>query len=61
MEAYANVLLYAIPFFIGLVLLEIGYGHFVKNLSRIILGEKTVINQAFWSLSGFFTIHIGIT
>ncbi len=31
MEAYANALLYAIPFFIGLVLFEIGYGHFVKK------------------------------
>ena len=31
MEAYANALLYAIPFFIGLVLFEIGYGHFAKK------------------------------
>ena len=31
METYATALLYAIPFFVVLVLLEIGYGHFVKN------------------------------
>jgi len=31
MEAYATALLYAIPFFIGLVLFEIGYGHFAKK------------------------------
>ena len=31
METYATALLYAIPFFIGLVLFEILYGHFVKN------------------------------
>ena len=31
MEAYTTALLYAIPFFIGLVLLEITYGHFIKK------------------------------
>ncbi|MEM9869077.1 MAG: sterol desaturase, partial [Bacteroidota bacterium] len=31
METYAKALLYAIPFFIGLVLIEILYGHFVKK------------------------------
>lgn len=31
METYANALLYAIPFFIGLVLFEIGYGQFIKK------------------------------
>ncbi|WP_394750384.1 sterol desaturase family protein [Spongiimicrobium salis] len=31
METYAKVLLIAIPFFIGLVLLEILYGHFIKK------------------------------
>ena len=31
MEAYANALLYAIPGFIILVLVEIGYGYFAKN------------------------------
>ncbi|SNZ01940.1 sterol desaturase family protein [Flagellimonas pacifica] len=31
METYATALLYAIPFFIGLVLVEILYGHFVKK------------------------------
>ena len=31
MEAYATALLYAIPFFLFLVLFEIGYGHFVKK------------------------------
>ncbi|NER12196.1 sterol desaturase [Leptobacterium flavescens] len=31
METYAKALLIAIPFFIGLVLLEILYGYFIKN------------------------------
>lgn len=31
MEVYANALLYAIPFFIVLVLVEIAYGYFIKN------------------------------
>lgn len=31
MEAYATALLYAIPFFIILMLMEIGYGHYVKQ------------------------------
>lgn len=31
METYANALLYAIPFFIILVLFEVGFGHFVKK------------------------------
>ena len=31
METYAKALLYAIPFFVGLVLIEILYGYFVKK------------------------------
>ncbi|MCF6294207.1 MAG: sterol desaturase family protein [Flavobacteriaceae bacterium] len=31
MEAYATALLYVTPFFMGLVLLEIAYGHFTKK------------------------------
>ncbi|MBT8252403.1 MAG: sterol desaturase family protein [Flavobacteriaceae bacterium] len=31
METYANALLYAIPFFVILMLIEVGYGHFVKQ------------------------------
>ncbi len=31
METYANALLYAIPFFILLLVIEIAYGHFIKN------------------------------
>lgn len=31
MQTYATALLYAIPFFVILVLLEIGYGYFVKD------------------------------
>ena len=31
MNAYANALLYAIPAFVVLVLIEIAYGHVVKN------------------------------
>lgn len=31
MEAYATALLYAIPFFVLLLIIEIAYGHFVKD------------------------------
>ncbi|WP_435624992.1 sterol desaturase family protein [Flagellimonas sp.] len=31
METYATALLYAIPFFVGLVVVEILYGHFIKR------------------------------
>ncbi|NNC35030.1 MAG: sterol desaturase family protein [Croceitalea sp.] len=37
METYANALLYAIPFFVGLVLIEILYGHFVKNQKHTVM------------------------
>lgn len=31
METYAKALLYAIPFFVILLLLEVGYGYYIKN------------------------------
>jgi len=37
MEAYANALLYAIPFFIILVLVEIAYGYFIKNQTHNVM------------------------
>jgi sterol desaturase/sphingolipid hydroxylase (fatty acid hydroxylase superfamily) len=37
MEAYANALLYAIPLFILLVLVEIAYGHFIKNQTHNVM------------------------
>jgi len=54
MEAYTTVLLYAIPFFIGLVLLEIGYGYFIKKqthrpmdtISSLSSGLTNVIKDA---------------
>ena len=54
MEAYANALLYAIPFFIGLVLFEIGYGYFIKKkahqpmdtISSLSSGLKNIIKDS---------------
>lgn len=37
METYAKALLYAIPFFTALVLLEVAYGHFVKKQTYRVL------------------------
>ena len=45
MEQYANALLYAIPFFIVLLLIEIGYGHFVKDQKHKILDSVSSISS----------------
>ncbi len=37
MEAYANALLYAIPSFVILVLIEIAYGHFAKKQTHTLM------------------------
>ena len=54
MEAYATALLYAIPFFIVLMLIEIGYGYIVKNqkhrfmdtLSSISSGMTNIVKDS---------------
>ncbi|WP_224484536.1 sterol desaturase family protein [Robertkochia aurantiaca] len=45
METYATALLYAIPFFIGLVLLEILYGHFVKNQTHTVMDTVSSLSS----------------
>ena len=45
MEAYANALLYAIPFFMILLIVEIAYGHFVKNQKHKVLDSVSSISS----------------
>ncbi len=45
MEAYAQALLYAIPFFLILLLLEIGYGYFVKNQKHKVMDSVSSISS----------------
>lgn len=45
METYANALLYAIPFFIVLLIIEILYGHFVKNQHHKVLDTVSSISS----------------
>jgi len=45
METYANALLYAIPFFIVLLLIEILYGHFVKKQHHKVLDTVSSISS----------------
>ena len=45
METYATALLYAIPFFIVLLMLEILYGHFVKNQKHKVLDTVSSISS----------------
>ncbi|ALM06494.1 sterol desaturase [Sediminicola sp. YIK13] len=45
METYANALLYAIPFFILLLVIEIGYGYFVKNQMHKVLDTVSSISS----------------
>ncbi|MEA1786859.1 sterol desaturase family protein [Arenibacter sp. GZD96] len=45
METYATALLYAIPFFIALLLLEILYGHFVKRQTHTVLDTVASISS----------------
>ena len=64
MNAYANALLYAIPAFVVLVLIEIAYGHFVKDqkyrffdtltlqkgIPKILMDFSTAVLQIFFGL-----------
>jgi sterol desaturase/sphingolipid hydroxylase (fatty acid hydroxylase superfamily) len=45
METYATALLYAIPFFMLLLGLEIAYGHFVKNQKHKVLDSVSSISS----------------
>lgn len=45
METYATALLYAIPFFVALLLIEILYGYFVKNQQHRVLDSVSSISS----------------
>ncbi|MBL7472625.1 sterol desaturase family protein [Robertkochia sediminum] len=45
METYATALLYAIPFFIGLVLLEILYGYFAKKQTHTVMDTVSSLSS----------------
>ena len=45
MEAYANALLYAIPFFSVLILTEVAYGHFVKKQTYGVLDTVSSLSS----------------
>ncbi len=44
MESYANALLYAIPFFMLLLVLEISYGYFIKNQKHKVMDSVSSIS-----------------
>lgn len=45
MESYATALLYATPFFIGLVLIEVLYGRFVKNQKHNVMDTVSSLSS----------------
>ena len=45
MEAYATALLYAIPFFMILLVIEIAYGYFVKNQKHKVMDSVSSISS----------------
>ena len=45
METYANALLYAIPFFMVLLVVEIAYGHFVKKQKHKVMDSVSSISS----------------
>lgn len=45
MEAYAKALLYAIPFFVILLLIEILYGYFVKNQKYTVMDTVSSLSS----------------
>jgi alkylglycerol monooxygenase len=50
MEAYANALLYAIPFFSVLVIAEIAYGYFIKNQTHNVNDTVSSISSGLTSI-----------
>ncbi|MBU2973693.1 sterol desaturase family protein [Zobellia sp. B3R18] len=47
METYAQALLYAIPFFVVLLVVEIAYGHFVKDQKHKVMDSVSSISSGF--------------
>ncbi|MDC6366031.1 MULTISPECIES: sterol desaturase family protein [Flavobacteriaceae] len=45
METYATALLYAIPFFVGLVLVEVLYGHFAKKQKHNVMDTVSSLSS----------------
>ncbi|MBT9190357.1 sterol desaturase family protein [Zobellia russellii] len=50
METYAQALLYAIPFFVVLLLVEIAYGHFVKDQKHKVMDSVSSISSGFTNI-----------
>lgn len=50
MEAYANALLIAIPLFLVLILIEIGYGYWKKNITYTVLDTVSSISSGMTSI-----------
>jgi len=49
-ETYAKALLYAIPFFVVLLVIEIGYGYFVKNQKHKVMDSVSSISSGFTNI-----------
>ncbi|WP_400074080.1 sterol desaturase family protein [Zobellia russellii] len=50
METYAQALLYAIPFFVVLLVVEIAYGHFVKDQKHKVMDSVSSISSGFTNI-----------
>ena len=50
METYAQSLLYAIPFFMVLLVVEIAYGHFVKDQKHKVMDSVSSISSGFTNI-----------
>ncbi|VAW16535.1 Fatty acid hydroxylase family (carotene hydroxylase/sterol desaturase) [hydrothermal vent metagenome] len=50
METYATALLYAIPFFMLLLVVEIGYGYFVKDQKHKVMDTVSSISSGFTNI-----------
>lgn len=50
METYAQALLYAIPFFTVLLLIEITYGHFIKDQKHNVMDSVSSISSGFTNI-----------
>jgi len=50
METYATALLYAIPFFIVLLAIEMGYGYLVKNQKHKVMDSVSSISSGFTNI-----------
>jgi len=49
-ESYAQALLYAIPFFLVLLIIEISYGYFVKNQKHKVMDSVSSISSGFTNI-----------